>query len=92
MLDLLVAKELVETNVFRVYWVPTHRQYADSLTKQMKDQLWSEYIRSGTISLKETEAERLLEEHRRELRRGQRQRRKKKFRKPESSAVAAPAA
>ena len=80
MLDLLVAKELLESDVMKIFWVPTHRQYADSLTKRMKDLLWSEFVKRGVVSLKETPQEKILEEHRKELRKGQRQRRKAKFR------------
>ena len=38
-----------------------------------------EFIQTGTISLRETPAEKALEEHRKRLRQGQRQRRKTKF-------------
>ena len=38
MLDLLVAKDLLEQEVFRLYWVPTHRQHADGLTKAILDE------------------------------------------------------
>ena len=91
MLDLLVAKELLESDVMKMFWVPTHRQYADSLTKKMKDLLWMEFSRRGMVSLKETPQEKILEEHRKELRKGQRQRRKAKFRKAnEANPEAAP--
>ena len=86
MLDLLAAKSLLEQEAFRLFWVPTHRQYADVLTKKMKDLLWMEFIQTGTISLRETPAEKALEEHRKRLRQGQRQRRKTKFK----AAAAAP--
>lgn len=79
MLDLLAAKSLLEQEAAKLFWVPTHRQYADVLTKRMKDLLWEEFVRKGTISLKETPEEKIKEEHRRVLRRGQRLRRKKKF-------------
>ena len=76
MLDLLVAKDLLEQQIYRLFWVPTHRQHADGLTKPMKNVLWEEYLRKKTISLKETPEEREIEEHRRQLRKGQRERRK----------------
>ena len=80
MLDLLAAKHLLDRGLFKLFCVPTHRQFADGLTKRMKDALWAEFVQRGTLSLVETPAERALEEHRRALRKGQRQRRKDKFR------------
>ena len=79
MLDLLVAKDMLEQKAFEVFWVPTHRQHADMLTKKMRCSLWEHFCQESTVSLKETEAERKLEEHRQRLRKEQRQRRKKRF-------------
>ena len=76
MLDLLVAKDLLEQEVFKLYWVPTHRQHADGLTKAMRNLLWEEYLKKKTISLKETAEEKATEDKRKELRKGQRERRK----------------
>ena len=76
MLDLLVAKDLLEQEVFKLYWVPTHRQHADGLTKAMRNLLWEEYLKKKTISLKETAEEKAIEDKRKELRKGQRERRK----------------
>ena len=39
MLDLLVAKDQLEQQVFQLMWVPTHRQHADGLTKRMRNVL-----------------------------------------------------
>ena len=86
MLDLLASKHLLEGNLFKLFWVPTHRQFADVLTKKMKDILWEEFVRRGQISLVETEEERIVEEHRKELRKGQRQRRKVKMKSRGSAA------
>ena len=79
MLDLLVAKSLVEQKAFEVFWVPTFKQFADMLTKRMRCTLWEQFCQESTVSLKETEAERKYEEHRQRLRKEQRQRRKKRF-------------
>ena len=79
MLDLLVAKDMLEQKAFEVFWVPTHRQFADMLTKKMRGTLWEQFCQENTVSLKETEAERKLEEHRQRLGKEQRQRRKKRF-------------
>ena len=57
-----------------------HRQYADRLTKTMRNVLWENYCETQMTSMKET-AEARLEEHRKGLCRAQRQRRKAKFRK-----------
>ena len=86
MLDLLVAKDQLEQQVFQLMWVPTHRQHADGLTKRMRNVLWEEFVRTGKISLRETPEEKVLEEHRRKIRQGQRQRRKEKFAKTTSPA------
>ena len=82
MLDLMVARDMLEQNLFVLKWVPTHRQHADGLTKAMRNLLWEEFSQQGTLSLRETTKEATLEAHRRELRKGQRQRRKAKFATP----------
>ena len=72
MIDLLVARDLIEANAVKLMWVPTKHMLADILTKMMlagdifkmfrERQLFS-LIRNG-------------EERRLGLRQGQRQRRK----------------
>ena len=79
MLDLLVAKDMLEQKAYGLYWVPTHKQYADGLTKKMRDILWEEFCKDNLISLKQTLKEENIERHRRELRQGQRLRRKARF-------------
>ena len=86
MLELLVAKDLLEQQIYRLFWVPTHRQHADGLTKGMRNVLWEEYLRKKTISLKETPEEREIEEHRKQLRKGQRERRKVRSKQMTTSA------
>ena len=78
MLDLMVTREMLEASTFHLKWVPTYRQYADGLTKRMANPLWNEFSEKGVFSLKETAQEAKTEEHRRELRRAQRERRKKR--------------
>ncbi len=41
MLDILAAKQLIESTAMRVAWVPTFRQIADGLTKDMVDELFN---------------------------------------------------
>ena len=79
MLDLMVARDFLEQDMFVLKWVPTHRQYADGLTKSMRNLLWEEFCQSQRLSLKETPKEAALEAHRQRLRKEQRQRRKEKF-------------
>ena len=79
MLDLLVAKDLLEQGTYKLYWVPTNRQHADGLTKRMRNVLWEAFMKEGTISLKETPQDKIEEDHRRAIRQGQRQRRKVRF-------------
>lgn len=87
MLDLLVAKDQLEQGAFSLYWVPTHRQFGDGLTKSTRNVLWEAYLQKPFLSLKETEAERRTEEHRAQLRRQQRQRRKDRIRDPKTKAA-----
>jgi len=79
MLDLLVARHHLEAGAYMLFWVPTHRQHADGLTKKMVNLLWQAFCKVPKISLKETPEEKSLEDHRRRLRQGQRQRRKLKM-------------
>ena len=79
LLDVLVCKDLVENGVVKMKWVPTHKQYADCMTKLMKAVLWDAFFKEGKISLRETPQEAIEEEHRRGLRKAQRQRRKERM-------------
>ena len=49
------------------------------LTKRTSNPLWAEFSSKGPLSLKETAEEATLEQRRRDLRRAQRERRKKRF-------------
>ena len=80
MLDLMVARSHLEEHAYELFWVPTHKQFADGLTKKMKNPLWELFCRYNKLSLKETDTERRVEEHRAKLRRDQRQRRKERLR------------
>ena len=79
MLDLMVSRHHLESGAYELFWVPTHRQFADCLTKKMVCLLWQGFCRVPRISLRETPEEKALEDHRRKLRQGQRQRRKAKM-------------
>ena len=91
MLDLLVAKDLLEQEVFKLYWVPTHRQACRWPHQSHAQSVWEEYLTRKTISLKETAEEKATEEHRKQLRKGQRERRKERSKQMVApSTVAAP--
>lgn len=75
MLDILAAKQLIERASMLAAWVPTWgRQFADSLTQGMPDELFREFKSKGTICLKETLEDQEKELYRAGLRRGQRER------------------
>ena len=76
LLDLLVCKDLIENDVVNMKWVRTFKQFADFMTKRMAAWLWEQFMKDGLVSLRETEKEAKEEEHRRGLRKAQRQRRK----------------
>eukprot|EP00913_Durusdinium_trenchii_P021409 g20121.t1 len=90
MLDLMVTREMLETGMFHLRWVPTYRQYADGLTKRMVNPLWTEFSTKGVLSLKETAEEASMEQHRRGLRRAQRERRKKRFEDGRAASTSKP--
>ena len=55
MLNLMVARDHLESRAYELYWVPTFRQFGDGLTKRLRNLLWEAFCKSRTISLKETE-------------------------------------
>ena len=79
LIDLLVARDLVEANAVKVCWVPTTHQLADVFTKMMKPPpVMEKFLRTGFYSLVQTDLEGQGEEHRAALRQAQRQRRKER--------------
>ena len=77
LIDLLVAKDLVEANAVKVCWVPTTHQLADMFTKIMKlPSIAESFLKTGQYSLVQTISESQTEDHRASLRQAQRQRRK----------------
>ncbi|CAE8702081.1 unnamed protein product [Polarella glacialis] len=83
MLDLLAAKELEEAGVTQIRWVPSVHQLADALTKSMVSKVLVKFLDTNLYSLVQTGVEAADEEHRADLRRGQRQRRKERSKKAE---------
>ena len=77
MIDLLVARDLVESGAVRLCWVPTKHMLADVLTKVMKpSEIFVKFRETQLFSLVRSPGDQLMEQHRLELRQGQRQRRK----------------
>jgi hypothetical protein len=77
MIDLLVARDLIEANAVRLCWVPTKHMLADILTKMMAPGEVFRMFRDKQIySLIRNDEEQEEEQRRLGLRQGQRQRRK----------------
>ena len=77
MIDLLAARELVESGAVDIKWVPTTHMVADMLTKSMiPPEAVLRFLKFGWLSMRPTEGEQVTEDHRAGLRREQRQRRK----------------
>ena len=77
LIDLLTARDLIETKVMALKWVPTKHMPADILTKLMAlNSVQEKVLRERIWSTRPTEEEDEEEKHRQELRQGQRQRRK----------------
>ena len=70
------CKTVVESASMMVAWVPTFRQFADVLTKDMVDELFKKYKRDGLLCLRETANDARSEAHHASLRKAQRERRK----------------
>ena len=87
MLDLLAAKELIERGIIHIKWCPTHVQLADHLTKLMKSQALHDFLRRGTICLRQTVEQEQTEQHLKGLRQGQRARRKERMKDNNNAAA-----
>ena len=75
-LDLHLTKQMVEKGILGICWCPTFKQYADALTKEMDTEQFTVYRQFWELCMKQTEQDKVLEERRALLRRGQRERRK----------------
>ena len=77
MIDLLVARDLIEAGTVRLCWVPTKHMLADVLTKFMKlAEAFVKFRSKQLFSLVRSKGEQDEEQHRLGLRQGQRQRSK----------------
>ena len=79
LLDVLVAKGLLEQECIDFRWLANSHQFADFLTKpEIDTPILQTFLRYGTLSLVPTQAQENDEAHRLELRRGQRLRGKER--------------
>jgi hypothetical protein len=77
MIDLLVARDLIEANAVKLMWVPTKHMLADILTKMMlAGDIFKRFRDKQVFSLIRDGEEQEEEQRRLGLRQGQRQRRK----------------
>ena len=75
-LDILMIKQMIEEQTIALRWVPTWKQIADPTTKEMSGTLLDSFRNHPFLSLVQTEEDRVEEQRRSDLRRGQRERRK----------------
>ena len=75
-LDILEVRQLVQESTLDLHWVPTWRQFGDSLTKSMKDELYPAFRKRGYINVVQTPEDEIEEARRSAIRKAQRERRK----------------
>ena len=75
-LDMLMIKQMIEEQTIALRWVPTWKQIADPMTKEMSGTLLDSFRNHPVLSLVQTEEDRVEEQRRSDLRRAQRERRK----------------
>jgi len=82
LIDLLMARDLVESKDVTTRWVPTSHQLADCLTKLMKlPPVAHRFLHEQKYCLVPREEAQKSEDHLKNLRQGQRQRRKERMKK-----------
>lgn len=74
-IDMLMTKNMVEEGIVEMKWVPTFKQLADPLTKEMTDLLLRKFKRTNQICLNCTAEDLETEKKRAAIRKGQRERR-----------------
>ena len=75
-LDVLGVRQMMQQKLVHLHWVPTWRQYADGLTKEMIDELYCKFRREGSINVVQTPQDEQEELLRAGVRRAPRERRK----------------
>lgn len=79
LIDLLVAKDLIEQEAIKFKWLPNSHMLADVLTKAVQpNEVLSQFLRHGLFSMVPTAEQEDEEAHRLRLRRGQRERAKER--------------
>ncbi len=79
LIDLLVARDLIEENTLSLHWVPTTHQLADVLTKLTQPgEVMKRFLMEQKYAVIPTQKEEQKEAHRKELRQGQRKRGKQR--------------
>ena len=79
LIDLLVARDLIENGAMKLKWVPTTHMLSDSFTKSMTPGVvMQKFLTEWKYALTPTEGEEATEDHMKSLRQGQRQRTKER--------------
>ena len=79
LIDLLVARDLSESETVRIMWLPNKHMVADCLTKAVvPNEVYRRLIAEGKYSLVPSVEQQTEESHRQKLRQGQRQRAKER--------------
>jgi hypothetical protein len=88
LIDLLIARDLTEANAILVKWVPTTHQLADILTKLMKaPPVLSKVLHEQEYCLIGNDKELREEQHRAQLRKGQRERRRERVKITKTKSI-----
>ena len=75
-LDILTVRQMVQAQLLGLSWVPTWKQFADVLIKEMADELFRGFRSSNLLCVKQTAKDQAEEERRSGIRKAQRERRK----------------
>ena len=79
LIDLLVARDLIEQETIKLNWLPNAHMLADILTKAVQPNSVLElFLKTGLFSLVPTSQQETEERHRQALRQGQRERAKER--------------
>ena len=90
LIDLLVARDLIEQEAIKFKWMPNSHMLADILTKAVApNEVVLKFLRTGMFSLVPTEEQEIAEQRRLWLRRGQRNRAKEKKKAKKQGASSA---
>ena len=79
LLDLLVAREMMEADIARIRWVPPAHQLADPLTKSMDSASLRNWLATCRWGLRQGETQQEEDRRKAGLRKGQRERRKNRM-------------